>query len=82
MSWRDKVARFFGLDGDGDRTGPAAVKPWPADDIDPIEELARIINEAQAQDARDEGRYDELARLDPPKPIRAATQPRRGVWRS
>jgi hypothetical protein len=23
------------------------MKPWPADNIDPIEELARIINEAQ-----------------------------------
>jgi hypothetical protein len=38
MSWRDKVARFFGLGGD--RTRPA-IKPWPADNIDPIEELAR-----------------------------------------
>jgi len=25
------------------------MKPWPADNIDPIEELARIINEAQEQ---------------------------------
>jgi hypothetical protein len=58
------------------------LKPWPVDDIDPIEELARIINEAQAQDAHDEGRFGDLARLDPPKPIRAATQPRRRVWRS
>jgi hypothetical protein len=38
MSWRDKFARFFGLGGD--RTRPA-IKPWPADNIDPIEELAR-----------------------------------------
>jgi hypothetical protein len=58
------------------------MKPWPADNIDPIEEPARIINAAQERDTRDEGRFDDLARLDPPKPIRAATQPRRRVWRS
>ena len=28
---------------------PDGMKPWPADNIDPIEELARIINEAQEQ---------------------------------
>jgi hypothetical protein len=72
MLWRDKIARFFGLGGDPSR--PSGVKPWPADDIDPIEEQARIINGSQAQDARDEGRYDELARFDPPKPIKAANR--------
>jgi len=36
------------------------MKPWPADNIDPIEELARIINEAQERDAKDERPFDEL----------------------
>jgi hypothetical protein len=79
MSWRDKIARFLGL---GRRTRLDAAKTSPSLDIDPIEELAHIINEAQERDTRDEGRFDDLARLDPPKPIRAATQPRRRVRRS
>lgn len=37
MSWRDRIAHFFGWSGDPSR--PSGVKPWPADDIDPIEEL-------------------------------------------
>ena len=61
MSWRDKVARFFGLDGD--RARPDGIKPWP-DDIDPIGELARIINESQDRDAKDGGRFDALARTE------------------
>ena len=55
MSWRAKIARFFGLNGD--RARPDGIKSWPADDIDPIEELARLINEAQEWDAEDEGRF-------------------------
>jgi hypothetical protein len=43
MSWRVKIARFFGLDGDQAR--PDGVKPWPMD-VDPIEELERLINAA------------------------------------
>ena len=58
------------------------MKPWPADDIEPIEELARIINEAQERDAQDESRFDNLARLDQPKPIKAANRPPRRVRRS
>jgi hypothetical protein len=47
------------------------VKPWPVDDIDPIEELARIINEAQERDVQDERRFDELARIAGSEPKRA-----------
>jgi hypothetical protein len=67
ISWRDKVARFFGLDGD--RTRPA-IKPWPADNIDPIEELARIINEAQGRDAQDERGFNELGSERPNPQLR------------
>jgi hypothetical protein len=42
MSWRDRIGRFLGFNSG--RARPDGVKPWPADDIDPIEELARIIN--------------------------------------
>ena len=35
--------------------------------IDPIEELARIINEAQNRDGLDERRFDHLARIDAPE---------------
>jgi hypothetical protein len=59
MSWRVKIARFFGLDGD--QTRPDGVKPWPMD-VDPIEELERLINAAQDRDAQDERRFDNLAR--------------------
>jgi hypothetical protein len=80
MSWRAKIASFFGLAGGHER--PNDIKRWPADDIDPIEELARIINEAQERDAQDEGRFDDLARLNAPKPIKAASRPPRHVRRS
>jgi hypothetical protein len=43
MSWRDEIARFFALSR---RTRLDGVEAWPSHDIDPIEELARIINEA------------------------------------
>jgi hypothetical protein len=62
--------------------GPTGIKPWRADDIDPIEELARIINEAQERDTRDERRFDDLARLARPKPIKAAAQHSSRVRRS
>jgi hypothetical protein len=66
MSWPDKIARLLGL---RHQTRLDEVKVWPShDDIDPIEELARIINEAQAQGAEDENRFDDLARVDPPQP--------------
>jgi hypothetical protein len=43
------------------------VKPVaPLPDIDPIDELARIVNEAQERDADDERRLDDLTRGDPP----------------
>jgi hypothetical protein len=34
-------------------------------DIDPIEELERLISTAQQRDADDEGRFERLARLSP-----------------
>jgi hypothetical protein len=35
------------------------VKPGPSEHLDPIEELIRVVNEAQDRDARDERRlYD------------------------
>jgi hypothetical protein len=58
---------------DRERTRPDGVKSWPADNIDPIEELARM------RDAKDEGRYDDLA--DAPKLIKAATRRPRRVRR-
>jgi hypothetical protein len=67
MSWRDRIAHFLSL---GSRTRLDAVKPWPAD-VDPIEEVARIINEAQERDAQDERRFDELARIAESEPKRA-----------
>jgi hypothetical protein len=74
MRWRDKIARFLGLNGG--RTRRDGVRAWPADDdIDPIEELARIINAAQESDAKDERRFDDLAPIDKPKA--AARRPRR-----
>jgi hypothetical protein len=66
MDWRGKIARFFGSSRGGKR--PESVKRWPSDGIDPIEELARIINEAQDRDAKDERRFDDLAQNDEPKP--------------
>jgi hypothetical protein len=39
----------------------------PLPDIDPIEELDRLISEAQERDADDEGRFERLSR---PSPIR------------
>ena len=53
------------------------MKPWPADDIEPIEELARIINEAQERDAQDESRFDNLARSERPQPQRRPKRVRR-----
>ena len=38
----------------------SAAAPLP--DIDPIEELARIVGEAQERDTADEQRYERLAR--------------------
>ena len=49
--------------------------PRPAEDIDPIEELARIINEAQERDAKDERPFDELG-SERPMPQQ---RPRRGA---
>jgi hypothetical protein len=34
-------------------------------DIDPIEELERLIREAQERDAEDEGRFERLSRPSP-----------------
>jgi hypothetical protein len=38
---------------------PQLVKPGPSEHLDPLEELIRVVNEAQDRDARDErGLYD------------------------
>jgi len=79
MSWRDRIAQFFGLRGG--RTRAETVRPWRHADIDPIEELARIIGEAQERDAQEEGRLDDLARSAEPMPMRAARRPPRRVRR-
>jgi hypothetical protein len=51
----------------------------PPLDIDPIEELARLVGEAQERDAEDERRFDNLARIDRPRSVKAAIrQHRRG----
>ena len=44
----------------------------PLPDIDPIEELGRLISEAQERDAEDEGRFERLSR-----PIRDRRRPNR-----
>jgi len=50
-----------------ERDDQSLVKPVaPAPDIDPIEELARMIGEAQDRDAVDEARLDRLVRGDRP----------------
>lgn len=46
-----------------------AAAPTPLPEIDPIEELARIVGDAQERDANDERRFDDLAwSYDRPKP--------------
>ncbi len=37
----------------------------PLPDIDPIEELDRLISEAQERDAENEGRFERLSRPSP-----------------
>jgi hypothetical protein len=46
----------------------------PSPDIDPIDELARIVGDAQERDADDDRRFDDLARSQPAKE-RAASPP-------
>ena len=41
----------------------SAAAPLP--DIDPIEELDRLISEAQERDAENEGRFERLSRPSP-----------------
>ena len=41
----------------------SAAAPLP--EIDPIDELARIVGDAQERDADDEGRFERLARPTP-----------------
>jgi hypothetical protein len=65
MSWRDRIARFLRFGAAKRRRD--GVRAWPADDIDPIEELDRLIGEAQERDAQEEGRLDDLARSDAPE---------------
>jgi hypothetical protein len=36
VSWRDKIPRFVRLNGA--RTRADGIKPWPVEDIDPIED--------------------------------------------
>ena len=42
----------------------------PLPEIDPIEELARIVGEAQERDAEDERSFEQLARQIRPRPRR------------
>ena len=44
----------------------------PLPDIDPIEELDRLISEAQERDAENEGRFEQLSR---PSPMRTRRRP-------
>jgi hypothetical protein len=39
-----------------------ATSPSPLPEIDPIEELARIVGEAQERGAENEGRFERLSR--------------------
>jgi len=74
------MARFFGLGG---RTRPDGVKLWPVDEIDPIEELALIIKEAQNRDDVDERRFADLAESKQPVPARARRKaPRSSIRRA
>jgi hypothetical protein len=41
------------------------LRPTPLPEIDPIEELARIVGDAQERDAEDEARFERLSRLSP-----------------
>jgi hypothetical protein len=79
MSWRDKIARFLGLNG---VARPDGIRPWPGDDIDPIEELDRIINETQDRDDLDERRFDVLERIAQPKSKRPTAGRRQRGQRS
>jgi hypothetical protein len=63
--WRRRAQR-------DDRRKVSLVSPLP--EIDPIEELARILGEAQEQDAEEERRFDSLARLHS---VRDRARPRR-----
>jgi hypothetical protein len=47
-------------------------------DIDPIEELARIVGEAQERDDEDERRFDDMARLRDARRSRRRPHPRQG----
>jgi hypothetical protein len=50
-----------------ERDDRSLVKPVaPLPDIDPIEELIRVVSEAQERDADDERRLDHLMRRDRP----------------
>ena len=50
----------------------------PLPDIDPIEELARIVGDAQERDAMDEGRFGELGRMERSEPRAAVRSLRTG----
>jgi hypothetical protein len=63
--WRRRAQR-------DDRRKVGLVSPLP--EIDPIEELARILGEAQEQDAEQERRYESFARE---RPVRGRTRRRR-----
>src|SRR5271156_878471 len=58
-----------------DRRLVKRVAPLP--DVDPIEELARVVGEAQERDADDEARLDRLTRGDRPPPYRRRRPDRR-----
>jgi hypothetical protein len=62
-----------------DRTLFKSATPLP--EIDPIDELARIIGDAQEQDAEDEQRFDDLALSHQRRPLRAVRTTSRHIAR-
>lgn len=71
LSW---LRRLRGRD---DQNLVKRAAPVTAPDVDPIEELVRIIGEAQDGDAADEARLDHLGLGDRPSPYQRRSPDRR-----
>jgi hypothetical protein len=68
-SARPDTATRMAMDADfGDRNEPAKPDCEPLRKVDPIDELARIVGEAQEHDAEDERRLGHSRRRDRPLP--------------